>query len=342
MNVRSQIDAVSDPVAAWAEQRLQWLQVMLRIREFETRCDPLALHGKIPGGLHSSAGQEGIAVGVAAALGPGDYVAGTHRSHHHALASGIPANALMAELFGRRTGCNGGRGGSMHVASLERGFIGGNGIVGAAFGLATGAALSARTRGTDRVAVGFVGDGGANTGRTWEAVNLAAIWKLPALLVCENNLYAVETTSSQMTASPSIAERAAGFGIAAVVVDGQDVAAVFEAASEAVGRARAGEGPTFIEAKTYRFEGHNTGQAITYRTEDEVTRWRTTRDPILRLRGELIEKGVIDQEEYDAMAVASREEIEDAVAFADSSPWPDKADALTGTTSTGEVVRTLS
>ncbi|MBA3236571.1 MAG: thiamine pyrophosphate-dependent dehydrogenase E1 component subunit alpha, partial [Chloroflexi bacterium] len=223
MSVHSHINAAPNPEGASAEQKLQWLRVMVRIHEFETRCDPLALQGKIPGGLHSSAGQEGIAVGVAAALGPGDYVAGTHRSHHHALASGIPADVLMAEVFGRRTGCNGGRGGSMHVASLERGFIGGNGIVGAAVGLATGAALSARTRGTDRVAVGFVGDGGANTGRTWESVNLAAIWKLPVVIVCENNLYAVETTSSLMTASSSIAERAAGFGIAAVSIDGQDV-----------------------------------------------------------------------------------------------------------------------
>jgi TPP-dependent pyruvate/acetoin dehydrogenase alpha subunit len=342
MSVPSRIDPASGPEAGLAEQQLRWLRVMLRIREFETRCDPLALSGKIPGGLHSSAGQEGIAVGVAAGLEPGDHVAGTHRSHHHALASGIPADELMAELFGRRTGSNGGRGGSMHVASLDRGFIGGNGIVGAAVGLATGAALSAKTRGTDRVAVGFVGDGGANTGRTWESVNLAAIWKLPVIIVCENNLYAVETTTSLMTASPSIVERAAGFGITAVAVDGQDVSRVFEVTSEAVKRARAGDGPTFIEAKTYRFEGHNTGQAITYRTADEVATWRTLHDPITRLQEDLTRAGVIDESAFDVLATAAREEIEAAVRFAESSPWPEPGDALTGTTSIGEVVRTLS
>ena len=191
---------------------LGWLREMLRIREFESRCDPLVLAGKIAGGVHLSLGQEAVAVGVAAALRPGDLAAGTHRSHHHALAMGIPSTTLMAELFGRSSGSNGGRGGSMHVAALDRGFIGGNGIVGAGVGLASGAALSAKLRESGQVVVGYVGDGGVNTGRTWESINLASVWRLPLIVVCENNLYAVETPISAVTASASIVERARASG----------------------------------------------------------------------------------------------------------------------------------
>ncbi len=249
------------------EVALAWLESMLRIREFESRCDPLVLTGRIAGGVHLSLGQEAVAAGAASALRPGDLVAGTHRSHHHALAMGIPATTLMAELFGRASGSNGGRGGSMHVADVSRGFIGGNGIVGAGVGIALGAALSANVRESGQVAVGYVGDGGVNTGRTWETVNLAAVWRLPLIVICENNLYAVETPSVNVTASPAIVDRAAGFGINAESVDGQDVGAVHRAVARAADRARAGEGATFIEARTYRYEGHSTGQAITYRTD---------------------------------------------------------------------------
>lgn len=324
------------------EEALSWLRRMLLIREFETSCDPLSLAGKIVGGVHSSHGQEAVAVGVATALHEGDQVAGTHRSHHHALAMGIPPSVLMAELFGKAAGSNGGRGGSMHVADLRRGFLGGNGIVGAGVGLAMGAALSAKVLGNGGAAVGYVGDGGANTGRTWESVNLAAVWKLPLLIVCENNLYAVETATAAVTASESIAGRAEGFGIRTEVVDGQDIVAVHRAAVAALERARAGDGPTFIEARTYRYEGHNTGQAITYRTADEVSDWRTQRDPIARLRAGLTDRGGLDDRAFEGLRSDAASLIDEAVTFADEAPWPEPADALRGVTALGETVRRLS
>jgi TPP-dependent pyruvate/acetoin dehydrogenase alpha subunit len=324
------------------EDAIAWLRQMLVIREFETRCDPLALAGKIMGGVHSSLGQEAVAVGTASALRAGDHSAGTHRSHHHAIAMGIPPSALMAELFGRTTGSNGGRGGSMHVADLTRGFIGGNGIVGAGVGLALGAALSFKVRESGQVAVGFVGDGGANTGRTWESVNLATVWRLPLVVICENNLYAVETATAKVTASDSIAARAAGFGIRAEAIDGQDIAAVHRAVSAALERGRAGEGPTFIEARTYRYEGHSTGQNITYRTTDEVSEWRDHRDPIARLRTALTDGGSLDDRGFDDLVAHARSTIDESVAFAEASPWPEPAAALRGVTTMGESVRRLA
>ena len=310
------------------EERLRvWLETMLLIREFESRCDPLALAGKIPGGVHLSIGQEAVAVGVIAALQPIDLVAGTHRSHHHAIAMGIEPRRIMAELFGKAPGTNGGRGGSMHIADLSRGFIGGNGIVGAGVGLAMGAALGAAYAGRDQVVVGFVGDGGVNTGRTWEAANLAAIWHLPLIIVCENNLYAVETTTAAVTAASSIADRAAAFGLHAVAVDGQDVEAVYAMAQEARARAVAGGGPTFIEAKTYRYEGHNTGQVVRYRSLDEVNEWRTNRDPIERLKGSLVAAGVMDARAMASTIERIQTVIDEAIDFAQSAAWPDPASA---------------
>jgi len=309
------------------EHQREWLEAMMLIREFETRCDPLALAGKIPGGVHLSIGQEAVAVGVIRALRPTDLVAGTHRSHHHALSLGIEPGRIMAELLGRASGTNGGRGGSMHIADLDHGFIGGNGIVGAGVGIAMGAALGAAYAGRDQVAVGFVGDGGVNTGRTWEAANMAAIWDLPLIIVCENNLYAVETATASVTAAASIVERAAAFGLHAVAVDGQDIEAVHAATIEARARAAAGRGPTFIEAQTYRYEGHNTGQVVRYRTNEEVNEWRTNRDPIARLRSSLIAAGSIDDVALDAMAKRIQALVDEAVAFAESSSWPDRESA---------------
>jgi TPP-dependent pyruvate/acetoin dehydrogenase alpha subunit len=334
--VRIDLDGIS------SEEAIGWLRQMLVIREFETRCDPLALAGKIMGGVHSSLGQEAVAVGTASALRAGDHSAGTHRSHHHAIAMGIPPSVLMAELFGRATGSNGGRGGSMHVADLTRGFIGGNGIVGAGVGLAMGAALSFKVRGSGQVAVGFVGDGGANTGRTWESVNLATVWRLPLVVICENNLYAVETATATVTASNSIAARAAGFGIRAEAIDGQDIATVHRAVSAALERARAGEGPSFIEARTYRYEGHSTGQNITYRTTDEVSDWRGHRDPIARLRAALTDGGSLDEGAFEDLVAHARSTIDESVAFAEDSPWPEPAAALRGVTALGESVRRLA
>jgi pyruvate dehydrogenase E1 component alpha subunit len=264
-----------------------------------------------------------VAVGSIRALGSADVVAGTHRSHHHALAKGLPPRTVMAELYGKADGCAGGRGGSMHLVDVSRNFLGSNGIVGAGLGVAMGSALAMHLQKRPAVAVGFVGDGGANTGRTWEFVNLAALWKLPFIAICENNLYAVETHISRSMAGDSIAGRAAGFGLPAVAVDGQDILAVHAATGEARDRALGGEGPTFIEARTYRYEGHNVGDVQNYRETSEIASWRETRDPIDRLRQRLTEDGELDEAGYAALERQADEVVADAIDFAERSPWPD-------------------
>jgi TPP-dependent pyruvate/acetoin dehydrogenase alpha subunit len=312
----------SDP-----SQLRDWLREMLLIRDFESRLDALSMSGKIPGGLHLSIGQEAVAVGIGTALQPQDLLACAHRSHHHAIAKGMSARAIMAELYGKATGCRGGRGGSMHLADKSLGFLGGNGIVGAGLGVAMGASLAAQVRSTDQVVVGVFGDGGANTGRTWESVNIASVWKLPLIVVCENNVYAVETETALLTGGGSISRRAEGFGLPVRTVDGQDVVAMHRATLEARERAAAGEGPTFIEALTYRYEGHSTGQIINYRTIDEVREWRDTRDPIQRLRLALDAAGALDESDFEAFLASVQAQVEDAIAFAEESPLPDPLDA---------------
>lgn len=309
------------------DQLTSWLARMLLIREFESTLDALSMSGKIPGGLHLSIGQEAVAVGIGAALEPQDLLACSHRSHHHALAKGLQPRPLMAELFGKATGCRGGRGGSMHLADSTVGFLGGNGIVGAGLGIAMGAALGAQLKGANQVAVGLFGDGGANTGRTWESINIAAVWKLPLIAVCENNMYAVETATERLTGGGSISRRAEGFGLPVITVDGQDVAAMYHATREARSRAGRGEGPTFIEARTYRYEGHSTGQIINYRTMAEVDEWRGTKDPIQRLRIALHAGGHLEDAAFDAMVLEARSVVEDSIAFADASPLPDPLSA---------------
>jgi TPP-dependent pyruvate/acetoin dehydrogenase alpha subunit len=301
----------------------EWLGTMLVIRRFEAESVRLSYRNKIPGGIHSSEGQEAVAVGSIRALGPADVVAGTHRSHHHALAKGLTARAVMAELFGKADGCTGGRGGSMHLVDVSRQFLGSNGIVGAGLGVAMGAALGMHLQGQDRVAVGYVGDGGANTGRTWEFINLAALWQLPFVAICENNLYAVETHISSSMAGGSIADRAAGFGLPSVTVDGQDVLAIYTATREARDRALAGKGPTFIEALTYRYEGHNVGDVQNYRDAAEVNSWRDAKDPIDLLRRMLTARGDIDDDDYAALQEQANDTVADAIDFAERSPWPD-------------------
>ncbi|HEY2278251.1 MAG TPA: thiamine pyrophosphate-dependent dehydrogenase E1 component subunit alpha [Streptosporangiaceae bacterium] len=309
--------------AVGAEALREWLGQMLIIRRFETESVRLSYANKIPGGIHSSEGQEAVAVGSIRALGPADVVAGTHRSHHHALAKGLPPREVMAELYGKADGCTGGRGGSMHLVDVSRNFLGSNGIVGAGLGVAMGTALAMYLQKRSAVAVGYVGDGGANTGRTWEFVNLAAVWKLPLIAICENNLYAVETHISHSMAGESIAGRAAGFGLPTVAVDGQDILAVHAATSEARERALRGEGPTFIEARTYRYEGHNVGDVQNYREQSEVSSWRETQDPIDRLRRRLTEDGELDEPGYAVLERQADEAVADAIDFAEQSPWPD-------------------
>jgi pyruvate dehydrogenase E1 component alpha subunit len=308
----------------------EWLQMMLVIREFEESLESLTASGKIPGSVHQASGQEAVAVGVMAALAPGDIVASPHRPHHHALAKGMTANVVMAELWGRATGCAGGRGGTMHLNDFDLGYYGSNGIVGASVGIAMGAALAAKMRRTEQVCVGFFGEGGANTGRTWEAVNFAASQKLPLIAVCENNQYAVETYIGRALTGPSIAERAAGFGLPSVQVNGQDVVAVYRAALEARERAAGGGGPSFIEAVTYRYHGHNTGEVAGYRTDEEVEEWRRVRDPIDGLRRAMEAAGHLDAERYEEMFQEARSVLEASIEFSENSPAPDPATATTG------------
>lgn len=309
-----------------ADTAKEWLTQMLLIRTFEETADGLALRGKIPGGMHPAIGQEAVAVGLARGLRPSDIVAGTHRSHHHALAKGLPPGPVLAELYGKATGTNGGRGGSMHLADFDRGLWGTNGIVGAGLGIALGAALGAKVRGTDQVAAGVFGDGGANVGRVWEFVNLAVVWHLPLVVVCENNLYAVETASAKVTGG-AVTARAAGFGLPAARVDGQDVVAVYDAVRTAAERARAGDGPTFLEVETYRYKGHNSGEVIRYRTEDEVRSWRSSRDPIERFAARLAGAGVLVTDELSKLTDTVRRLVDEAVTFAEEAPWPDPSTA---------------
>lgn len=304
------------------ELLLGWLRQMLLIRNFEEVAEQLALRGRITGGMHPAVGQEAVAVGVAAALKPDDAVAATHRDHHHALAAGLPPERVMAELFGRTTGVVGGRSGSMHLADVRQGFLGGNGIVGAGVGLALGAALAAKLRDDHSIAVGFVGDGGLNTGRTWESANLAGAWSLPLVIVCENNLYAVETQFTSVTAGGSAVKRAGGFGLTAESVDGQDVVAMFRATQRARERALEGGGATFLEARTYRYTGHGAGEATTYRTQSEVDDWRSNRDPIARLVGLLTRRRELPEEDLAAMREEVAETVGAAIVFAEDSPLP--------------------
>jgi TPP-dependent pyruvate/acetoin dehydrogenase alpha subunit len=294
---------------------------MLTIRRFEERCNELYMQGRIPSTLHLYIGQEAVAVGVCAHLRPDDYLFSTHRPHGHALAKGVSPRAIMAELYAKSTGCCQGKGGSMHVGDVRVGMFPAVAIVGGNAPLAAGAALAARRLTTDRVTVCFFGEGAANEGAVHEALNMAALWDLPVVYVCENNLYAASTPVATAFKIQDIAARAAAYGLPGVVVDGNDVQAVYRVAGEAVARARRREGPTLIEAKTYRLCGHSRSDPRTYRTKEEEALW-ATRDPILKLGAQLQQAGLaaVEQEVADL--------IEDAVRFAEASPSPDPADAL--------------
>ena len=306
----------------------QTLRQMLVIRTFEETADKLTLRGKVPGGMHNSSGQEAVAVGSMSALAPDDVIATTHRSHHHTLAKGFTAKEVMAELFTKATGCSRGRGGSMHLGDFHRGHFGGNGIVGAGVGIGMGAALGIKQLGHKKVSVGFVGDGGMNTGRTWEAINMAVIYKLPYIIVVDNNQYAVETFVDRVTGGKDLAKRAAGFGLPSFTINGMDVLEVNSYVSEARERALKGEGPTFINALTYRYYGHNVGEKGQYRTQDEIADWRQNKDPIDGFSRHLISEGVISADAFEAMKADVTKEIDEAVAFAESSPEPDPSSIM--------------
>lgn len=309
------------------DELVDWLYNMMLIRRFEEEAEALSLRGKVPGGVHPAIGEEAVAVGVIRALAAGDVVTSTHRSHHHAIAKGLEPRAVMAELFGKVTGVAGGRGGSMHLADFDKGLWGSNGIVGGGLGIALGSSLGSKQMGLDRVSVGFFGDGGANTGRVWEFINLATVWELPLVAVCENNMYAVETLSSTVTGGESIAQRASGFGLPSEQVDGQDVLAVYAATSRAVARAREGHGASFLEMLTYRYQGHNGGEIVTYRSDDEVDQWRSTKDPIERLQNHLVERDALSTELLDTIRQRVETTVADAITFAEESEWSDPSTA---------------
>jgi TPP-dependent pyruvate/acetoin dehydrogenase alpha subunit len=306
---------------------LDLYRTMLTIRRFEERCNYLYMHGRIPSTLHLSIGQEAVAAGVCANLRPDDYLFSTHRPHGHALAKGVAPRAIMAELFGKSTGCCKGKGGSMHVGGVEVGMFPAIAIVGANAPLAAGAALAAKRLAADCVSVCFFGDGAANEGAVHEALNMAAIWNLPVVYVCENNLYAASTPVSVAFRIENIADRAAAYGLPGVVVVGTNGGAVYRVAGEAIARARRREGPTLIEAKTYRLCGHSRSDPRTYRSKEEEAAWQA-QDPVPNLAGTLKVLGIADDE---WLALVEREVntvIDEAVAFAEKSPSPQPADAL--------------
>jgi len=303
------------------EKLIQMYRTMKRIREFETKAAELFAEGRIPGFVHLYIGEEAVATGVCANLKDSDYITSTHRGHGHIIAKGGDLKYMFAELFGRETGYCKGKGGSMHIADADRGILGANGIVGAGHNIAVGAGLSAKYRDTDQVCVCFFGDGSTNQGTFHEALNMASIWKLPVIFVCENNLYGISMHQSRHQAIQDVADRAVAYNMPGVVVDGNDVLAVYEAAKEAVDRARNGQGPTLIECKTYRHRGHFEGDPTVYRDEEEVKEW-LQKDPIPRLVEFMLDNNVVTEEEIKKIDEEIAAEIEEAIKFAEESPFP--------------------
>jgi TPP-dependent pyruvate/acetoin dehydrogenase alpha subunit len=304
---------------------------MVRIRRFEDQAVSLQTTGALTGACHTSQGQEGEIVGACMALNTDDYMVGNHRSHGHPIGKGAALKGLLAELLGRKTGVNQGKGGSMHLSDFSVGSLGETSIVGSGLPVATGAALGAKMQGTGRVSLCFFGDGASNEGTFHESLNLAAIWRLPAIFLCENNGYGLTTSASETVAVKDIADRAKGYAIPGIIVDGQDVLAVYEVVAAAVARARSGEGPSLVEAKTYRFEDHSVGMSrgrgIVYRSEEEVERWKL-RDPIRLFRERLTGEYGFTGAELDAVDAGIAVEVAEALAFAQASPFPEAGDAF--------------
>jgi pyruvate dehydrogenase E1 component alpha subunit len=296
---------------------------MLRIRLFEEQVNDLYTTAKMPGLAHLYIGEEAVAVGVCSALRDDDYITSTHRGHGHCLAKGASVDRMFAELLGKEAGYCRGKGGSMHIADQEKGNLGANAIVAGSVGIATGAALSAKKRGTDQVAACFFGEGALGQGIVYECMNMAALWKVPVIYVCENNLYNEYTHYLETTAG-DIAQRAPAFGIPFHEADGQDVRSVYETAAAAVARARAGEGPSFLLYRTYRQRGHHVGDIdrAYYRSKDEEKRWADDRDPLKILAGSLASEGAVDAAALDRLEEEVRTEISEGVRFALEAPYP--------------------
>ncbi len=310
-----------------AEQLTRMYETMVLIRRFEERVNELYLQGRIPSTLHLYIGQEAVATGVCANLSPDDYIFSTHRPHGHALAKGVAPREIMAELFAKRTGCCRGKGGSMHVGDVAVGMFPAIAIVGGNAPIAAGAALAAKMQGTERVSVSFFGEGAANEGAWHEGVNVAAIWDLPVIYVCENNLYAASTPFAAAFNIENVADRAAAYGMPGVVVDGNDVLAVYEASRTAIERARNGQGPTLIECMTYRQCGHSRSDPRTYRSREEEEEWQQ-RDPIPLFRTWLLAEEKCTEEQLSEIEQAVEQTIDEAVEFAESSPEPEPEDLL--------------
>ncbi|MBI5955512.1 MAG: pyruvate dehydrogenase (acetyl-transferring) E1 component subunit alpha [Chloroflexi bacterium] len=308
-------------MAVEKEKLIEMYTKMLTIRRFEQRVAELFAAGKIPGFVHLYIGEEAVAVGTCANLRPDDYITSTHRGHGHLIAKGGDLKRMMAELFGKRTGYCKGKGGSMHIADVELGILGANGIVGGGPPIAAGAALSAQYRGTDQVVACFFGDGAANQGTFHEGLNMASIWKLPVIFVCENNHYGISLSQPKHMNVADIADRARAYDIPGVMVDGNDVIAVYEAAQEAVRRARAGEGASLIECKTYRHRGHFEGDPQVYRPPEEAEAW-LKKDPLPRFEAKLMEMGVLTGEKAKQIEQGIVAKIDEAVRFAEESPFP--------------------
>lgn len=313
-----------------SREKAAWMyQKMLEIRKFEDKVHDLFGQGKIPGFVHLYAGEEAIAVGLCAHLDDSDSITSTHRGHGHCIAKGCDLNGMMAEIYGRATGLCKGKGGSMHIADLDKGMLGANGIVGGGYPLACGAALTAKYKQTGAVSVCFFGDGANNQGTFHEGINLAAIWKLPAVFVAENNGYGEATPFSYASSCKTIADRAIAYNIPGIRVDGKDVLAVYQAAQEAIERARRGEGPTLIECVTYRNYGHFEGDAQKYKKEEEKKAHLSEIDAIRKFRNDLLSGNLFTENELDEIEAAVDKAVEEAVAFSENSPYPEPSELLT-------------
>ena len=306
---------------------VEMYKTMLKIRKFEQVAMNTFAEGKIPGFVHLYIGEEAVATGVCANLKDSDYITSTHRGHGHILAKGGDLKFMMAELFGKATGYCKGKGGSMHIADATKGILGANGIVGAGHNIAVGAGLSAQYRGTDQVCVCFFGDASTNQGTFHESLNMASVWNLPVVFVCENNLYGISMSQNRHQAIKDVADRGVAYNVPGIVVDGNDVFAVYEAAKEAIKRAREGKGPTLIECKTYRHRGHFEGDPCVYKPTEEQEEW-LAKDPIPRFEKYLVENEILTEEKLKEVQNKVESQIDEAVDFANNSPYPELESVL--------------
>jgi len=304
------------------EQKIEMLKLIIKIRRFEEKTTQLYQTAKIWGYLHPYIGEEAVAVGTCAALNKSDYIVSTHRGHGHSIAKGADLNRMMAELLGKATGYCKGRGGSMHIADTELGMLGANGIVGGGIPISVGAGFSCKMEGKSRVVICFFGDGASNNGVFHESLNMAAIFKLPVIYVCENNMYAISMSCTESVSCKNIADRAASYDIPGEIVDGSDPIDVFKAVQKAVKHAREGNGPTLIEAKTYRFGGHHPNDPAEYRDKNEVDYYKKEKDPVINFKKKLVDEKILSESDIEAIEKDIRKEVEDSVKFAEESPEP--------------------